>query len=59
MADFNLSDRERLSSAVSSVVDEYQPPGVALVLDEGGAVSEIRFDRMVRMVRNDRLEPWP
>ncbi len=35
-----------------------EPPGIALVLDQGGAVSELRFDRMVRMLRNDRLEPW-
>ncbi len=38
MAQFNPSDRDRLSSVV--------------------AVYEIRFDRMVRMVRNDRLGPW-
>ena len=35
-----------------------EPPGMALVLDEDRCVSELRFDRMVRMLRNDRLDPW-
>lgn len=37
---------------------EPEPPQVALVLDESGAVSGLRFDRLVSMVRNDALEPW-
>ena len=37
---------------------EPEPPQVALVLDERGSVSGLRFDRLVSMVRNDTLEPW-
>ncbi len=37
---------------------EPEPPGVALILDDGGPAAGLRFDRLVHMVRNDALEPW-
>ena len=37
---------------------EAEPPYVALVLDRDKAVTGLRFDRLVEMVRNDALEPW-
>jgi len=37
---------------------EPEPPRVALVLDESGVVTGLRFDRLVSMVRNNSLEPW-
>ena len=35
-----------------------EPPRVAVVRDADGAVTGLRFDRLVEMVRNDGLEPW-
>ena len=37
---------------------EPEPPRVAVVRDKGGAVTGLRFDRLVEMVRNEELEPW-
>jgi CubicO group peptidase (beta-lactamase class C family) len=35
-----------------------EPPRVAMKRDEKGAVTGLRFDRLVEMVRNGELEPW-
>ena len=35
-----------------------EPSLVALVRDASGAVTGVRFDRMVELVRNEALEPW-
>lgn len=35
-----------------------EPPLVALVMDDGGDVSGIRFDRLSYYSRNETLEPW-
>ena len=37
---------------------EPEPPGLALVRDANGAVTGIRFPRMVEMVRTETVEPW-
>ena len=37
---------------------EIEPPGVVFRQDGDGRVSEVLFDRMVHMYRDDRLEPW-
>ncbi len=37
---------------------EPEPPLLALLLDQDSAVTGLRFDRLVEMVRNDELEPW-
>jgi len=37
---------------------EPEPPLVAMVRDESGRVAGLRFDRLVSLVRNDRLDPW-
>ena len=35
-----------------------EPPQVSLVLDGNGEVAELRFDRLVHMVKSESLSPW-
>lgn len=37
---------------------EPEPPRIAMLRDGDGAVTGLRFDRLIEMVRNDELEPW-
>ncbi|MBI2913654.1 MAG: beta-lactamase family protein [Chloroflexi bacterium] len=37
---------------------EPEPPRLVLVLDDAGAVSGLRFDRLVHMARNPHVDPW-
>jgi CubicO group peptidase (beta-lactamase class C family) len=40
------------------ITGEPQPPLVAVVRDGSGAVTGLRFPRLVEMCRNDGIEPW-
>jgi hypothetical protein len=38
--------------------DEYEPSGICPIRGAGGAVTGLRCDRLVEMVRADHVAPW-